>query len=132
MVTNSTAFAGMSSPLTGALRTRLASYGVEVVSDRNGARELQVEILSVREQPGMLGVSDGRLISRDVLWRVELGVSMVDSGGEVRIPSRRVVAEGRALATGGIVGEAASGEWTRSELIDTLARRVASLVLERI
>jgi hypothetical protein len=130
MARNETAYADLAAPLTQALRTRLEALGVEVVGRPGGASVLAIVIRAAEGEPGMVGAVGGRLAPRDAIWRVELEVSLTDPGGGEVIPPTIMEGTGRAVATGGALGEELSGGRTRAVIVEGLVERIALMVVE--
>lgn len=132
MVQNRSPFQGMAAPLTGALRTRLKSYGVDVTSSTSNAARLTVVIVDVSSSAGMLGAQGGRLVPIDVEWKIEADISITDPSGDEVLSSRTIGVTGRAVASGGMMGEEAAGEMARSQLLDALAKKISLVVVEQL
>lgn len=131
MAKNATPFPSLASPLTGAIRARLGSWGVEVI--RGGeAPVLSVSIETAGDAPGMVSVQRGALVPEDVEWTLVVTYSLVAPGGEELISEARAEARERALATGGAMGEEAGGARARSEALDRIAEEIATEVLRAL
>jgi len=127
---NETSYAGMSAPLTSAVRRGLARSGVEAVSGSERAAELKLAIESVTGAPGMLGVESNRLIPRDIVWTVVLRVEFSRPNGAELIESTRIEATARSVAQGSVASVESLSTAAREEIVGDLAQRVVLMVLE--
>lgn len=128
VASNRTPYDGLAGPLTAALRSKLALLGVEVVSAGGSAPSLEVRILRVDLSPGMLGVSDGRLVPFENISRVEAEARLVRSDGAVLAGPATVSVEGRNLTGGSVGAEEALASRGRLYLMDALADVVAGAI----
>ena len=132
-VKNHTSFAGVAVPLTMAVQQKLKSSGVEVAKRaRAGAARLKIEITRIRNYPGVLGISEGRVAAKDVVWEMDLLVELVDVDGKKMFGPKHATVDGRNLTTGGLSCEQFAGEKTRSRLVFEAANRITSIVIESL
>ncbi len=127
---NETSYAGMSAPLTSAVRRGLARSGVETVSGNEKAVVLKLAIESVNGVPGMLGVESNRLTPRDIVWTVVLRVALDGANGTEMIGPIRMEAKGRGVAQGSVASVESLSAAAREEIVGDLAQRVVLMVLE--
>jgi hypothetical protein len=127
---NETSYAGMSAPLTSAVRRGLARSGMETVSGNEKAAVLKLAIESVTGVPGMLGVESNRLIPRDIVWTVVLRVEFDGENGTNLIEPIRIEATGRSVAHGSVASVESLSAAAREEIVGDLAQRVVLMVLE--
>ena len=127
---NETSYAGMSAPLTSAVRRGLARSGVETVSDNRKAAALKLIIESVNGTPGMLGVESNRLTPRDIVWTVVLRIALNGANGVELIEPTRLEATGRSVAQGSVASVESLSAAAREEIVGDLAQRVVLMVLE--
>ena len=128
-VQNRTTYSGMASSLTSALRRGLKSSGVEVVR-KDSQTVLDVAISRISGGPGMLGVRDDRLAPRDILWKVEAEITLRRSSGEILVDGMEIEVEGRSYVGDTVMAEESMGARARREIMDELAVRIVSVVLE--
>ena len=127
---NETSYAGMSAPLTSAVRRGLARSGVETVNGNKKAAALELAIESVTGTPGMLGVESNRLAPRDIVWTVVLRVALDGADGAELIEPARMEATGRSVAQGSVASVESLSAAAREEIVGDLAQRVVLMVLE--
>ncbi len=127
---NETSYAGMSAPLTSAVRRGLARSGVETVSGNKNAAALKLAIESVTGAPGMLGVESNHLTPRDIVWTVVLRVRLDGANGTELIEPTRMEATGRSVAQGNVASVESLSAAAREEIVGDLAQRVVLMVLE--
>jgi outer membrane lipopolysaccharide assembly protein LptE/RlpB len=131
LVKNKTAYPSLSAPMTSVLRYRLAASGVEVVNTGKGVVRLQVIILQVQGEPGMLGTEGERLVPVDTLWRIKAEARVVDAGGKNLKGPAKFDVQGRSFAQGGSpLGQEALSQRERTELLDDLADAIVSKLFE--
>ena len=131
LVGNKTPYPSLAGPLTSVLRHRLAVSGVEVVNKSAGTARLQVKILGVQGDPGMLGTQGDQLVPVDTVWRIEAEARVIGSDGEDLKGPTLFDVQGRAFAQGGsALGEESLGQRERTDLLDDLADAIVSKLFE--
>jgi outer membrane lipopolysaccharide assembly protein LptE/RlpB len=130
-VANATARAGLAAPLTSALRKRLARSGIEVTRKGAAHARLEVEILEVGSEPGMVSTEDGRLVPEDAIWSVRAVARLVDPGGRPLAEPVWISRRGRASTGGSVHAEQALGHRRRLQLLDELADGIVAELFER-
>ncbi|MCP4200089.1 MAG: hypothetical protein GY762_23350 [Proteobacteria bacterium] len=131
LVQNKTAYPSLSAPMTSVLRYRMAESGVAVVNKGEGVVRLQVTILQVHGEPGMLGTEGERLVPVDTLWRIQAEARIVDAAGENLKGPAKFDVSGRSFAQGGSpLGQEVLSQRERTELLDDLADAIVAKFFE--
>jgi hypothetical protein len=131
LVENKTSYPSLAGPMTSVLRHRLAVSGVDVVSKGAGAVRLQVTILQVDGDPGMLGTQGDHLVPVDTIWRIEAEARVIGLDGKNLKGPTQFDVQGRSFAQGGSpLGEESLGQRERTSLLDELADAIVSKLFE--
>jgi hypothetical protein len=129
-VTNETAFAGLTAPLTSSLRKRVARSGLPVVGPGKGGARLEARIVDVRSEPGMVTAANGRLVPVDTLWTIRVEARLVGPGDRSLSMTEVFERQGRAYSGGSVRAEEALGGRSRLALLDELADVIVRSLLE--
>ncbi|MCP4600627.1 MAG: hypothetical protein GY847_08870 [Proteobacteria bacterium] len=121
---NETAYPSLRGPLTEALRKRAARSGIEVVNRKKGVPSLEVTILRVQGEPGMLTTKDNRLIPVDSIWCISAEARLVVSNSGMPKELETFEVCGRAYSGGTVLAEESLGHRRRKALMDDLADAV--------
>jgi hypothetical protein len=125
---NQTSFPGVTAPFTAAVREKLAALGVGVVAEGGGAPILSLVIASIHDETGMTVRRGDMLEPRDVVWSIDVMVSLDGADGARIIPPTHLTGGGRSLSPGAAAGEEYLGSRTQREIMDELASRIAAMV----
>ena len=127
---NETAFAGLTGPLTEALRQRAAMSGLNVLDRDPKAPRLEVTIVKIASEPGVLVAKEKRLLPVDAVWHIEATAQLVAAGGQLLRGPYTYSADGRSYAGGSILEEEALASRQRISLLDDLAASIVSELVE--
>ncbi len=130
LVRNEAAFAGLAGPLTSAMRKRLARSGVEVVGSGEGVPRLEITIVEVHGDPGMLTTRDDRLTPVDTIWNITARARIVRADGAELVEARHFDVQGRAYSGGTVLAEESLGHRRRQALLDDLSDVIARSFFE--
>ena len=125
---NQTSYPGVTAPFTAAVREKLAALGMDVVPDGKGAPTLSLVIASIHDETGMTVRRSDALAPTDVVWSIDVMVSLDGADGARIIPPTHLTGGGRSLAPGAVAGEEYLGGRTQREVMDELATRIAAMV----
>ena len=128
---NRTAYAGLAAPLTAEVRRKAAEAGVSIRASDARAARLEMTVVSVNGQPGMLRVDENQLVPVDQVWRIDVEAVLLDADGEILVPKTRLTASGRAFVVSNTASEEALGRERRAALMDDIAEAVVQYVFVR-
>ena len=123
---NQTAMKGLAGPLTSSLRIKLAKTGLEVTQSNRGAPRLEVDIILVESEPGMLTVNGSHLDAVDSIRSIHARATLVGYDGEILEGPHQFEVQGRAYAGGNPVSDEALGSRKLRALLDDLAAEIVA------
>jgi hypothetical protein len=128
---NHTSFAGLSTPLTNALRLETKAVGIRVLtSSGTGAPTLFVAIKSVEQRPGMVARRDKTLYPIDIIQTIRVAVHIAE-GEQILLRPKIFEAAGRSFAEGDLQTEIVLAEERRYGILERIAADIVAYAFTR-
>lgn len=130
-VQNHTAYSNLTAPLTAALRRKAMESGIQVEARGEKAGRLNVTVVAVNGEAGMLRAEGKNLVPIDKIWRIDVEAELVDADGAVLVQKQRFSASGRAFVVSDPVSEEALAAERRAAMMDDIADGIVSYMFLR-